>query len=101
MQHIQLQLEDENRKVIETSAINFAGVMTAVYKIKDFKIQYPWLSTIDPYGDTVFNKLQVPYIINELSVLANKSENNGLGIKESVSFIQKIDTHQFITFYGD
>ncbi len=101
MQHIQLQLEDENRKVIETSVINFADVMTAVYKNKDFKTQYPWLSTIDPYGDTVFNQLQVPYVVNELNMLANQVENNSLHIQEIVSFIQKVGTGQFITFYGD
>lgn len=101
MQNIQLQLEDENRKVIETSAINFADVMTIVYKNQDFKTHYPWLSTIDPYGDTIFNKLQIPYVINELNALVKKTENGSLDINGIISFIQKIDTHQYITFYGD
>lgn len=101
MQHIQLELEDEDRKVIETSAINFSDILGALYEHQDFKIQYPWLSTIDPYGNTVFNRLQIPYIIDELNVLMSKIPNKEMSIKDTISFIEKISTHQYITFYGD
>lgn len=72
MQHIGLQLEDEDRKVIETSPSNFADSLSVLYENQDFKTQYPWLSTIDPYGDTVFNGLQIPYVISELNFLISK-----------------------------
>jgi hypothetical protein len=54
MQHIGLVLIDENANVVERSDINFASLMSALFRAENSKDLYPFLGGIDPYGDIYF-----------------------------------------------
>ena len=98
MQHIGIQLNDENGQVIETSTVNFAEIMDSILKDADFKSKYPLVATIDPYGDTVFNVLQIPVVVKELESLPNSNEST---VKDVISFLSKSAAHLYIKFIGD
>ena len=104
MQHIGINLQNQKGDVFKTSEINFAEILKAVYEIKDFKVKYPWLTTIDPYGDTLFNQLQIPQVINELNSLSGAlSEDLSKKANDLISFLKdtEISLDQFIVFVGD
>jgi hypothetical protein len=50
--------------------------------------KYPFIGSIDPYGDTTFNSLQMPRFLNEWSVVAQSattSEEQSL-----VEYVEKL-----------
>lgn len=102
MQNIQINLENENGQSIEKSNINFADIIAVLWKYGNEK-EYPWLWTIDPYGDTVFNIHQIPKITEELSTLSLKVKDKKIvdEIKDTIDFIKKIEQHLYIKFIGD
>jgi hypothetical protein len=67
---------------------------------------YPLLQYIDPYGNTIFNGMQMPEVVKELDILiADKSSNEQqkatLGrIRELAMKCQK-QPHTFLRFRGD
>ena len=104
MQHIGIQLQNLKGDVFKTSEINFAEILKAVYEIQDSKVKFPWLITIDPYGDTLFNQLQLPQIINELNNLSTTlSGDLDKKVNTLISFLKdtEIGSDQFIVFVGD
>ncbi len=104
MQHIEIQLGNLKEEVFKRSEINFAEILTAIFKIQDSKMKYPWLVTIDPYGDTLFNHLQIPQILNELNNLSGiLSEDLNKKVNDLISFLKdtRVDLDQFIVFVGD
>jgi hypothetical protein len=61
------------------------------------------ISSVDPYGDTVFNHLQIPAVIEDLHRLAghatNESEREILANVEQLA--RKSGQHLYMTFQGD
>ena len=66
---------------------------------------YQWVSTIDWYGDTTFNRLQAPLVRAEWQRLIGLSEE-----LETKALLEQIDhllarcsseVHLYVTFYGD
>lgn len=101
MQHIGVVLEDERHKELSRLNINFADVLSNVWKNTN-RNEYPWIWSIDPYGLTVFNLNQIPYLRNELKIFAKGLNNEGAKIvDELVSFIGKLEQHTYLVFIGD
>jgi hypothetical protein len=105
-QHIGCQIVDEFGKVIKDSNLNFAPIYFMLWKIDKKQKQYLWLHTIDPYGDTVFNTLQIPIIISELEDLLNEVDQKEQDlirlVDEFLDFIKSaISVHTYIKFIGD
>jgi hypothetical protein len=91
-------LEDENRIEIESLGEEF--VMTSLTDIKsiDFKL----IKYIDPYGDTVFNSLQMKDLITDFEVLAKLEPHNKL--VDKIILLSKMcleQPHLYLVFYGD
>jgi hypothetical protein len=104
MQHIGIQLQNLKGEIFKTSEVNFAEILKVLYDIQDSKVKYSWLMTIDPYGDTLFNQLQISQIINELSNLSGiLSDDLNKKINNLISFLKdtEIGLDQFIVFAGD
>ena len=63
------------------------------------------LRFIDPYGDTTFNRLQVPTLLKELTELEKEilPEECKLFINELKRLCQEClsEVHTYIKFYGD
>jgi hypothetical protein len=69
-------------------------------RAKDF----PCLRFVDPYGDTVFNCLQIPQVVIELELLLKQPwkqevENHLRSVRDFVR--QDHGVHTYIKFYGD
>jgi len=104
MQNIKLQLVTENGEIRESSDVNFAEIINDVlWKADQWKMKYPWLATIDPYGNTVFNVHQVPLVLKELEQLKNESAaaSHTDVIEGAQSFFAKIAQHLYIKLLGD
>lgn len=65
----------------------------------------PCLRWIDPYGDTLFNQLQIPFLIQELelTIALVKSQPVKAHGQAIIELIKKaIESNQlYIRFYGD
>ena len=65
----------------------------------------PFLASIDPYGDTIFNRLQIEPFLRELEILsatAQTAEERGLlnAIRELAQESLR-DVHQYLVLIGD
>lgn len=68
--------------------------------------RYPLLSCVDPYGQTIFNSLQVPFVIAEL-----ERRRGEMAARDAVdlSFVEELilvarechGTHEALVFVGD
>jgi len=60
---------------------------------------------IDPYGDTVFNRLQMPQFLAELSVIRDKAadatERRVLDVLERLAKRCHDEVHLYLSFRGD
>jgi hypothetical protein len=63
------------------------------------------LSSIDAYGDTVFNQRQIPVLIEELKSKLKfaQSDDTRIHLHKLISLVEKSigKTHTYIKFYGD
>jgi hypothetical protein len=64
-----------------------------------------FLRFVDPYGDTLFNRLQIPLVLSELQLLKKSLEN-----QEQQALVQQIESlcticldepHRYLKFIGD
>jgi hypothetical protein len=103
-QHIAVSEVDELQKnTIERSDINFAVIQKHLRVQPDYVRIYPWLTTIDEYGNTTFNYLQLPYVVGELKALnaATPSTEIGREIEKLISYLAQKSQGQYILFIGD
>jgi hypothetical protein len=98
MQHITLLTIDENGNEIKRSDINFAEIMLDVFGDSEYQNKYPWLSTIDPYGLTFFNQLQIKNLVEDLKRLPDSSNGK---IKDSIDYINNLGDLEYVKLIGD
>ncbi len=102
MQFVNLRLEDERGEMIEKSDANFAEVILELWEIENAKQKYPWTSSIDPYGYTIFNTHQAPIVKDELEKLkSNVHEEVKPVIENVINLLNKVDQHLYLRFIGD
>ena len=103
MQHIGIWLVGEQQTIIEKSDINFAPVVRAVWAVKEYEKQYPFLVGVDPYGDTYFNVHQAPVVIEELEKLKHEASSKDAlkEIADTTELLKKVKQHTFAKFIGD
>jgi hypothetical protein len=97
---ITVVLEDENGGSIETLD-DTTLLLRALPRVDD--ASFPWMSTIDRYGDTTFNHLQVVRAGLQRLIRASSAP-------ETTAHLQRIDAlfercvsepHLYVKFYGD
>jgi hypothetical protein len=63
------------------------------------------LQFIDPYGDTTFNRLQIPILIEELKSVAKKLQDNAIRdhLRRLIELAEKSqdEVHTYLKFVGD
>lgn len=91
-------LEDENKKAIESINEEFSISDLSILVQGKFKL----LIYLDPYGDTIFNNLQIPDLISDLAILQDDYPNVEL-ITEVMMLAKKSlqIVHSYLVFYGD
>lgn len=101
MQNIQIIIEDESRKELERSDVNFADILNTVWETTN-KIDFPWTWSIDAYGLTIFNLNQLSYLKSELEKISKDLNQQGKEIIEKLlNFIEKMEQHKYLVFIGD
>lgn len=62
---------------------------------------FPMLGALDPYGDAVFNRLQIPALLEELDRLP--VERGGAWVAEARALCEVAlrEPHHYIVFVGD
>lgn len=102
-QQISIQRVSECEKVLNEVDINVAPIVNALWEIKDFKKEFPWLSSIDPYGNTYVNQLQKQHYIEELSRLALTPQGSYVTdlIGKLNLYLTETEIHQYIKLIGD
>ncbi len=102
MQLIEVTRQNENGEIIDTLSLNFANILSFVFE-KTSNDKFPWLWSVDPYGDTVFNEIQIQNLIKELEsllTLANDSESIS-SIILFRNYIKEVTSHQYLKLSGD
>lgn len=101
-QHIGLSKIDKSGRTIDNSPINFAEIINILWTIPDFKNNFPMLSEVDPYSNTILDKTQTKSLINDLNKLSLNTKNKNLKntVKEIKEFISGSDNFN-IKFTGD
>jgi hypothetical protein len=101
MQNIGIIIENEKHDELFRSDINFVDILNTVHEIDD-KNKFPLISSIDPFGLTTFNFIQVPYLKYELKKLADNLTVEGRkSVSELLLFLEKIERHKYLVFVGD
>ncbi|MCC7356745.1 MAG: hypothetical protein IT410_04020 [Candidatus Doudnabacteria bacterium] len=103
MQHIGIEIDNETFSKEKSSENNFAKVLGYVWENTQ-KEDYPWIWGIDAYGLTVFNIQQTPNLVNELSKLKDKVQEEDIkaDIQSLIDFItENMEQHLYLKFIGD
>jgi hypothetical protein len=105
---IEVRLEDESGNVVTVEdpsggTCNGAGGFDRLLPRDD--VSYRCLGVVDPYGETVFNRLQMPFLLDDLARLdaasAKEGERRGLLRLEALARRCREGTHLYLHFIGD
>jgi hypothetical protein len=104
---ISFTLTDEDGEVVERvegPLEELTRLIASIHGDPDAS-SFPMLRYVDPYGDTVFNRLQIKPFLEEWRRLYQKAESDELraAIREVERLAQKVEesTHIYLKFWGD
>ncbi len=90
--HFAICLEDEHRYVQEMTELVLTDVLLSDYKL---------LRYIDPYGDVVFNRLQMDDVLADLYKLKEEIPDIDVAAIIAVAIKCKQGIHLYLSFCGD
>jgi hypothetical protein len=101
---INVALEDENGKkialIVEPIGAPIDGTLA-----KAVGLRFPWASTIDPYGDTTFNRIQAELLRKEWAILIQEAMDATTKqvLIQGDDLLQRCvsEPHFYVKFYGD
>lgn len=92
-------LENENRQIIETLSDEFdLELLEQIVYDNNIKL----IKYLDPYGDTIYNCVQMNDLIEDLKYIKQINSSNKL-IDEIIKLAQLCldKSHHYLIFYGD
>lgn len=94
-----ITLENENGFAIKTLPFELEINLSGSVDLEKYKL----LKYIDPYGDTIFNSLQMPDLITDFTNLINEIPHLKKEIEDVISIadVSKKSVHQYLKFCGD
>ncbi len=101
---LEIQLQDECGGRIQSVA-DPKNLLTDLLPPNEKRDAYPMLAGIDPYGDTVFNPLQIPRFLSEWVDVVSKARTEE--DRELLSKIERLarrcadEVHTYLKFIGD
>jgi len=100
----EIQLQDEFGGRIE-SIIDPQNLLPSLLPSDQDRAAYPMLSGIDLYGDTIFNRLQIPRFLSELADLASnaRTDDDRKLVLEIEMLARRCadNLHTYLKFIGD
>jgi len=102
-QHIGINIVNENNKIIRGSDINLSKFMYVFYEAVKDKDKFKMVMSIDPYGNTLFNKKQTNFLKEDLLVLKGVVVlSDFLGTIDSLlELCSLVEIHDYLLFTGD
>jgi hypothetical protein len=99
-----IRLEDERGTVLDEVPGATVALNRALAHLETNA--YPWLATLEPYGDSSFNRLQVPHLIRELRQLCDELDDAEAqtAIKQTPRLAERAQEegpNRYLRFYGD
>jgi hypothetical protein len=107
MQDISIVTCKESQEIVERSNLNLVDLfMESNVDLLEHPGLLPWIETIDPYGITLYNAMQVEYLIKDFRKLkmVEKEEKMKKFIDETITFAQKVIDgipNLYLKFIGD
>jgi hypothetical protein len=102
MSFFTINLQDELGEIIDTLDDN--GLLCSFLPAVEHK-NYYCVKYIDQWGDTVFNRLQMDDLKNEIIKITEESQNKKVKdlVKNIVELIEKCkkEAHTYVKFVGD
>jgi hypothetical protein len=98
-----IELQDERGERLESVADpkNLLGLLLP----PNDDDSHPMLASIDPYGDTVFNRMQIKRFIREWAVVSAKAqtsvEHSLVAAIETMALRCHDEVHLYLKFIGD
>src|SRR5262245_35099730 len=96
-------LQDEKGKAIET-AIDSLNCLDRLLPLLDDSTSR-CLKYVDPYGDTIFNRMQMPDVLSELEGILNRCESSKevefVNAVKGLALLCKKLPHLYLKFRGD
>jgi hypothetical protein len=100
---IEVYWQDENGRAI-ASVADSRGGLAALLRNMDFQ-NSKCMAFIDPYGDTVFNQVQIPVLIDEMAQVSSSScsRETQEHVESIIELARKAvgSPHTYLKFVGD
>ena len=84
----------------EKSALSIISGDLSIYLGNDLN-RFKLLKYLDPYGDTIFNQLQMDDLIQDIQYLVKTEQNSLLNEVLLLAERCKSEPHTYLSFYGD
>lgn len=101
---LEIQLQDEFGGRLE-SIIDPKNLLPRMLPSDEQSSAYPMLAGIDLYGDTVFNRIQIPRFLSELEQIASSAQTDEdrtlLSQVETLARRCAAEVHTYLKFIGD
>ncbi len=91
-------LEDERREKIDSLNTEFKS---EIFGDKSTNDQFKLINYLDPYGDLVFNHLQMNDLIFDLEKLEKTLPDDNITAIINLAIKCKSMLHSYLVFYGD
>lgn len=99
-----ITLEDEQRRTIRR-VVSDPGVLDELLASIERDADFPCLRFVDPYGDTVFNRVQLEQVLTELQLLGRRAtcstERSALGEIAELARHAVDQPHLYMRLHGD
>jgi hypothetical protein len=89
-----IQLQNESGERIKVWEGHIGQIYGEALELEEKNNQYfPWITSIDPYGDTTYNYLQIRHVTKELEQLSERLQDEDMKnqIKSLISFLSDVN----------
>lgn len=97
-QLINAVITNEKGEVLSSIDGNFAPIVKIAWEAGEDT--YPWLTSIDEYGNTYINTRQAVYIIKEIESLHLPSDLKA-DTDAIIQILRNLKPHTLVAFFGD
>ena len=102
-EHIGIAIIDESYKMISHYDGNFYDIYDHLFESFNDDLSYPFLNSIDMYGNAFFNDRQTPKLILELNELANQDKDIEVkrDVEKITDYLSNVKDLTYAHFIGD
>ena len=102
-QFIEIQKVSEENDTLLQVDFSFLPFVRYAYQADNAKEKYPWITSVDEYGNTYINYIQRDYFVDELNALKHDIDDAETltNLEKMVEIFNQQANHQYIKLLGD